>query len=166
MLLCCQESVVSWILPNPWLEAALAVRLAVQDEHFNLQGRVTTWHTKIAETWVLTAPQEHECIFFFLQEKGEKEGGECSVCSRQKSHCAVKLYIHIRNLKPVASRSRILVTVNKITLPTILSFCPRKKRERPSTLCFWEGLTPHDGLLLFLISSLFWCFWPVVDSQW
>lgn len=45
-----QESVVSWIPPNPWLEAALAVRLPVQDEHFSSRGRVTTWHTKIAET--------------------------------------------------------------------------------------------------------------------
>lgn len=128
MVLFCQESVVSWILPNPWLEAALAARLPVQDAHFSSRGRVTTWHTKIAETWVLTATQAHECIFFFFYKRREEEKeGERSVCSRQKIHCALKLYIHIRNLKPIASASRILVTVNKITLPPILSFCPHEK---------------------------------------
>lgn len=66
---------------------------------------------------------------FFYKRREEKKEGECSVCSRQKIHCAVKLYIHIRNSKPIASASRILVTVNKITLPTILSFCPQKKRK-------------------------------------
>jgi len=42
----------------------------------------------------------------------------------------MKLYIHIRNSKPIASASRILVTVNKITLPTILPLCPQKKRKK------------------------------------
>lgn len=130
MQLFCQEFVVSWILPNPWLEEALAVRLSVQDAHFSSRGRVTTLHTKIAETWVLTAPQAHECIFFLNKRREEKKEGVCSVCARQKIHCAVKLYIHIRNSKPIASASRILVTVNKITLPTILSSCSWKKREK------------------------------------
>lgn len=35
MLLFSQESVVSWILPNPRLEAGMAVRLSVQDAHFS-----------------------------------------------------------------------------------------------------------------------------------
>lgn len=65
--------------------------------------------------------------FFFYKRREEEKEGERSVCSRQKIHCALKLYIHIRNLKPIASASRILVTVNKITLPPILSFCPHEK---------------------------------------
>ena len=83
--------------------------------------------------------------FFFYKREGGSKGGEveeggrgervgCSFCSTQKVHCAVKLYIHIRNVKPSASASWILVTVNKITLPTILSpffsFHSKKKRER------------------------------------
>lgn len=68
-------------------------------------------------------------MHFFYKRREEKKEGERSVCSRQKIHCAVKLYIHIRNSKPIDSASRILVTVNKITLPTILSFCPQKKRK-------------------------------------
>lgn len=40
---------------------------------------------------------------FFFNKGGEKKNdGERSVYSRQKSHCAVKLYIHIRNLKPLS----------------------------------------------------------------
>lgn len=66
---------------------------------------------------------------FFYKRREEKKEGESSVCSRQKNHCRLKLYIHIRNSKPVASASRILVTVNKITLPTILCLCPQKKRK-------------------------------------
>lgn len=68
-------------------------------------------------------------MHFFYKRREEKKEGECSVCSRQKIHCAVKLYIHIRNSKPIASASWILVTVNKITLPTILSFVHREKEK-------------------------------------
>lgn len=52
MLLFSQEPVVSWILPNPRLEAGTAARLSVQDAHFSEEGggRVTTWHRKIGET--------------------------------------------------------------------------------------------------------------------
>lgn len=78
--------------------------------------------------------------FFFYKRREEKKEGECSVCSRQKIHCAVKLYIHIRNLKPRASASRILVTVNKITLPTILSFCPQKKRKAFNSTFFFSRI--------------------------
>lgn len=84
-------------------------------------------------------------FFFFYKRREEKKEGECSVCSRQKIHCAVKLYIHIRNLKPRASASRILVTVNKITLPTILSFCPQKKRKAFNSTFF--------SRILFFISD-------------
>lgn len=38
MLLFSQESVVSWIPPNPQLEAGMAVRLSVQDAHFSEGG--------------------------------------------------------------------------------------------------------------------------------
>ena len=93
-------------------------------------------------------------MHFFTREGRKRGRGERSVCSRQKIHCAVKLYIHIRNSKPIASASRILVTVNKITLPTILSFCPQKKREKPSILLFCKGLILHDGFLFFLQGHL------------
>lgn len=77
-------------------------------------------------------------MHFFYKRREEKKEEECSVCSRQKIHCAVKLYIHIRNSKPIASESRILVTVNKITLPTILSFCPHKKRKKAFNSTFLQ----------------------------
>lgn len=69
-----------------------------------------------------------------------------SVCTTQKIHCAVKLYIHIRNSKPIDSARRILVTVNKITLPTIIFL---RKRKTASILFFYTGLIPHDGFLFF-----------------
>lgn len=50
MLLFSQEPVVSWILPNPRLEAGMAVRLSVQDAHFEGGWGGTTWHKKIGET--------------------------------------------------------------------------------------------------------------------
>ena len=69
-----------------------------------------------------------------------------SVCTTQKIHCAVKLYIHIRNSKPISSARRILVTVNKITLPTIIFL---RKRKKASILFLYTGLIPHDGFLFF-----------------
>lgn len=129
--------------------------------------------------------------FFFYKREGGSKGGEveeggrgervgCSFCSTQKVHCAVKLYIHIRNVKPSASASWILVTVNKITLPTILSpffsFHSKKKRERerdrerhreregererkPSILFLHKSLIPHDGFFCFFSVS------PVFSSN-
>lgn len=77
------------------------------------------------------SPHSHTSTWmhFFYKRREEKKEGEHRVCSRQKSHCAVKLYIHIRNSKLIASASRVLVTVNKITFPTILSLCPQIKRK-------------------------------------
>lgn len=43
---------------------------------------------------------------FFNKGGEEKNDGARSVCSRQKSHCALKLYIHIRNLKPPSHREQ------------------------------------------------------------
>lgn len=92
-------------------------------------------------------------MHFFYKRREEKKEGECSVCSRQKIHCAVKLYIHIRNSKPIASASRILVTVNKITLPTILPSCLQKKKKNPPILLLCQDLILRDGFLFFAGSS-------------
>lgn len=89
---------------------------------------------------------------FFYKRREEKKEGERSVCSRQKIHCAVKLYIHIRNSKPIASASRILVTVNKITLPTILYFCPQKKRKA-SNPTFLQGSYSSWWIPVFFAGS-------------
>lgn len=150
MLLFSQAPVVPRILPNPRLEARQCACLSKM--HVSARGgrggreRVTTWHKKIGETWVLAATQAHECIFFYKGGE-EKNDGERSVCSRQKSHCVVKLYIHIRNLNPPPSHCKqdSCNCEQDNPNPTILHFYPQINTEKSWILLFCNASFLHSG---------------------